>query len=81
MKAEFKIVPAIDKCFSILQLLSRSKDPLGISDIAKALSYNRSTVFNIAYTLTDLGILEKKGQNKFHFGTQLYVLSRVSPWI
>jgi len=76
MKVEFKRVPAIEKCFSILQLLAQSKDPLGISDIAKALHYNRSTVFNIAYTLTDLGILEKKGQNKFHFGTQLYVLSR-----
>jgi len=76
MKAEFKRVPAIEKCFSILGLLAEAKDPLGISDIAKALNYNRSTVFNIAYTLTDLGILEKKGQNKFHFGTHLYILSR-----
>jgi DNA-binding IclR family transcriptional regulator len=76
MKAEFKRVPAIEKCFSILGLLVEAKDPLGISDIAKALNYNRSTVFNIAYTLTDLGILEKRGQNKFHFGTQLYILSR-----
>jgi IclR family KDG regulon transcriptional repressor len=73
MKAEFKRVPAIEKCFSILGLLAKAKDPLGISDIAKALNYNRSTVFNIAYTLTDLGILKKRGQN---FGTQLYVLSR-----
>jgi len=69
------------KMFSILGLLAEAKDPLRISDIAKALNYNRSTVFNIAYTLTDLGILEKKGQNKFYFGTQLYVLNRVSPWI
>ena len=79
MKAEFKRVPAIEKCFIILGLLAETKDPLGISDITKALTYSRSTVFIIAYTLTDLGILEKKGQNKFHFGTQLYVLSRVSP--
>ena len=80
MKAEFKRVPAIEKCFSILGLLAEAKDPLGISDIAKALNYNRSTVFNIAYTLTDLGILEKREQNKFHFRTKLYVLSMVSPW-
>ena len=81
MKAEFKKVPAIEKCFSILGLLAKAKDPLGISDIAKALTYNRSTVFNIAYTLTDLGILVKRGQNKLQFGSQLYVLNRVSPWI
>lgn len=76
MKAEFKRVPAIEKCFSILGVLTEVKDPLRISDIAKALNYNRSTVFNIAYTLTDLGILEKKGKNRFHFGTQLFILSR-----
>ena len=76
MKTGFKRVPAIDKCFGILELLAKSKDPLGISDISKALDYNRSTVFNAVYTLVDLGILEKRNHNKFHFGTQLYVLSR-----
>jgi len=67
--------------FSIPGLLAETKDPLRTSDIAKALNYNRSNFFNISYTLTDLGILEKREQNKFYFGTQLYVLSRVSPWI
>jgi DNA-binding IclR family transcriptional regulator len=38
MKAEFKRVSAIEKCFSILGLLAEAKDPLGISDIAKALT-------------------------------------------
>jgi IclR family KDG regulon transcriptional repressor len=76
MKVGFKRVPAIDKCFSILNLLARSKGPLGISDVSKALNYNRSTVFNIVYTLMDLGILEKRDENKFHFGTKLHVMSR-----
>jgi len=76
MKTGFKRVPAVDKCFSILEVLAKSKDPLGISDLSNALDYNRSTVFNTVYTLVDLGILEKRNHNKFHFGTQLYVLSR-----
>jgi len=76
MKTPFKRVPAIDKCFRILRLLAQSKDPLGISDLSKALTYNRSTVFHIAYTLVDLGILERRDHNKFYFGTQFYVLSR-----
>ena len=78
MKPPSKRVPVIDKCFPILQLLAQSKDPLGISDISKALAYNRSTVFHIAHTLVDLLILERRDHNKFHFGTQLYVLSRAA---
>lgn len=58
--------------------MAQSKDPMGISDISKALNYNRSTVFHIAYTLTDLGILERRDKNKFHFGTQFHVLSRAA---
>ena len=78
MKVGFKRVPAIDKCFSVLDLLAKSKGPLGISDISKALNYNRSTVFNIVYTLMDLGILEKRDQNRFQFGIKLHVLSRAA---
>jgi IclR family KDG regulon transcriptional repressor len=78
MKTGFKRVPAIDKCFGILDLLAKSKGPLGISDISKALNFNRSTVFNSIYTLVDHGILAKKDQNKFHFGTRLYALSRAA---
>jgi len=77
MKVEFKRVPALDKCFSILELLSKGKKPLGISEISKALNFNKSTVFNIVYTLMDLGVLED-GDNKFRFGTTLYVLGNAA---
>jgi IclR family KDG regulon transcriptional repressor len=78
MKAKFKRVPAIDKCFTILELLVRSKKPMGISDISNALNYNKSTVFNIVYTLNDLGILENGRHNEFRPGTQLYVLGKAA---
>ena len=78
MKVEFKRVPALDKCFTILGFLARSKKPLGISDISNALEYNKSTVFNIVYTLNDLGILEYGRNNKFGFGTQLYALGKAA---
>ncbi|MCK5419617.1 MAG: helix-turn-helix domain-containing protein, partial [Desulfobacterales bacterium] len=54
MKASFKRVPAIDKTFAILELVAKSKEPLGISEITRALDFNKSTVFNIIHTLTDL---------------------------
>ena len=78
MKVEFKRVPALDKGFSILEFLAASNKPLGISDISKALGYHKSTVFNLVYTLTDLGILEQGPDNKFRFGLQLYALGKAA---
>ena len=74
MIPEFKRVPAVDKCFSILQLFAESKHSLGISEIAKQLELSKSTVFNIIYTLEDLDILEQCHNGKFQFGTRLYLL-------
>jgi IclR family KDG regulon transcriptional repressor len=78
MKIAFKRVPAIDKCFAILDLFARLKKPLGISEIAKALNYNKSTVFNMVHTLDDLGVLEKCGENKFQYGMRLYTLGKAA---
>ena len=72
---KFKRVPAIDKCFQILELFGEKKEPMGITEISKELELNKSTVFNMVYTLSDLGILEND-ENKFHFGTKLYVLGK-----
>jgi len=78
MNIGFKRVPAIDKCFAILELFARLKKPLGVSEIAKKLDYNKSTVFNMVHTLNDLGVLEKAGENKFQFGMQIYTLGKAA---
>ena len=78
MKSGFKRVPAVDKCIDILELLARIKKPLGVSEISKSLDLNKSTVFNIVYTLDDLGILERAPDGKFQFGTRLYILGRAA---
>jgi len=78
MKIAFKRVPAIDKCFAILDLFTRLKKPLGISEISKALKYNKSTVFNMVHTLNDLGVLEKSGEHKFQYGIHLYTLGKAA---
>ncbi|MBW2022967.1 MAG: IclR family transcriptional regulator [Deltaproteobacteria bacterium] len=71
---EFKRVPAIDKCFSILEAISKSDRGMGISETARVLGYNKSTVFNIVHTLRSLGILENNRDNRFVLGPGLYVL-------
>jgi DNA-binding IclR family transcriptional regulator len=74
----FKRVPAVDKCFAILDLLVKSKEPMGISDISGRLGLNKSTVFNISHTLIDLNVLENQRNGKFAFGTRFYILANMA---
>jgi len=78
MNPGFRRVPAIDKCFAILELLAQSKEPMGISDISGKLDLNKSTVFNISHTLRDLNILENQRDGKFAFGTHFYMLANMA---
>jgi DNA-binding IclR family transcriptional regulator len=78
MPLAFKRVPAIDKCFAILELLARSKEPMGISGISGKLDLHKSTVFNIVHTLMDLNVLENQPDGKFLFGTRFYILGNVA---
>lgn len=78
MSPAFKRVPAIDKCFTILELLAQSKEPLGISDISGKLDLNKSTVFNIVHTLMDLNVLESQPEGKFVLGTRFYILGNMA---
>lgn len=78
MQPSFKRVPAVDKTFAILELVAKSKEPLGLSDITRALDFNKSTVFNIIHTLCDLEILKPSPENKFVLGIKFYLLGRAS---
>jgi DNA-binding IclR family transcriptional regulator len=73
-----KRVPAVDKCFAILDLLAQSKEPMGISELSGKLDLNKSTVFHIVHTLTDLSVLETQRDGKFMFGTRFYILGNMA---
>lgn len=74
----FKRVPALDKCVAILDFFARSQRPLRIQEISQELGLNKSTVFNMVYTLADLHLLEHRPNGKFAFGTRLYVLGKAA---
>ena len=78
MNPEFRKVPAVDKCFAILELLAQSKSPMGISEISRKLDLNKSSVFNTVHTLRDLNVLENQPDGKFAFGTRLYILGNTA---
>jgi IclR family KDG regulon transcriptional repressor len=75
---EFKRVPALDKGVKMLELLAQSKNPLGLTEIARALGYHAGTVYNIVYTFVDLGILETEGHKKFALGKKLHALGKAA---
>ncbi len=76
--SQFKRVPAVDKCVAILDLLAQAKGPLRIQEISTELGLNKSTVFNMVYTLADLQVLEHRPNGKFAFGTRLYLLGKAA---
>jgi DNA-binding IclR family transcriptional regulator len=78
MSLNYKRVPAIDKCFSILALMAEAKHPFGFNEIVKKLGLNKSTVFNILHTLNDLNVLEKGPDGLFRLGTRLFILGNAA---
>lgn len=78
MPPAYKSVPAIEKCFAILDLLSKTEKPPGISDISKQLGLNKSTVFHLVHTLLGLKVLDDLGDGKFGLGPHFYMLGNTS---
>ena len=76
LEAQFKRVPALDKCFDILEFLAHCTRPVGVSELSKATGYHRSTVFNVLNTLADPHVLSKNPDKRFNFGLRLYTLGR-----
>jgi IclR family KDG regulon transcriptional repressor len=78
MPLNYKRVPALDKCFSILALMAEAKRPFGFNEIVKHLGLNKSTVFNILHTLNDLNVLDKGPDGRFRLGPRLFVLGNAA---
>lgn len=78
MSLRYKRVPAVDKCFSILELMAEAKRPFGFNEIVRNLGLNKSTVFNILHTLNDLDVLEKGPDGLFRLGTRLFILGHAA---
>jgi DNA-binding IclR family transcriptional regulator len=77
-KGSYKRVPALDKCFALLDVMARMKRPMGISELSNALGYHKSTIFNMVHTLVNLGVLENGPDGKFRFGPRLYSLGKAA---
>lgn len=64
-------VPALDKTFQILDLITASPQPLTAAHIAKQLGIARSSTHNILQSLLTKHIIYKDAESRFHLGSYL----------
>jgi DNA-binding IclR family transcriptional regulator len=79
-KPEGYQAPAVHKAFQLLELVSKSDQGIGISDIAKALGISKGTTSGLTQALLKLKVLNQSPQGKKYFlGPALVELS-LSAW-
>ncbi|MGP5120532.1 IclR family transcriptional regulator [Psychrobacter alimentarius] len=64
-------VPALDKTFQILDLITDSLQPLTAAHISKELDLPRSSTHNILQSLLAKHVIYKDAENRFHLGSYL----------
>ena len=68
-------VPAVLKAFRLIELISLSDRPLGVSELSRRLSMGKSTVHGLVTTLEVLGVLEAvNGSKRYVLGPRLAAL-------
>ncbi len=68
-------VPAVYKAFRLLETVSGSEKPLGVSELARKLQMGKSTVHGLVTTLEALGVLESVPGKRYAIGPLLRVLA------
>jgi len=69
--------PAVRKAFQVLQLISKSINGLGLSELANALEISKSTVHGVVSALEELGaVLRDPRTRKFTLGFTLFELGK-----
>ncbi|MBV8668026.1 MAG: IclR family transcriptional regulator [Candidatus Eremiobacteraeota bacterium] len=68
-------VPAVLKAFKLIETISLSDRPLGVSELSRRLSMGKSTVHGLVTTLESLGVVEAvNGSKRYVLGPRLAAL-------
>ena len=71
-----EMVPAVDRSFRILDLLSRSPTPMGTSEVARRLRLAKSTVHGLLRSLEAVGAVERV-QRRYRLGPAVERLAAI----
>jgi len=76
VKSERALVPAVAKAFRVLEALSDSGEPLGVSELARRLGMGKSTIHGLVTTLAALGMIDAdNGGRRYRLGRGLRALA------
>lgn len=73
-KSTRRLVPTVERTFSILESLANGNQGKGVSELSRELGFAKSTTFNILTTLEDLGYIYRT-DNRYHLSLKLFSLS------
>jgi len=71
------LAPAVDRAFAILNLLAGTKEPQGVSALARTLGIGKSSVHAILKALHAARAIEDAGERQFRLGPLVEELARV----
>ena len=79
-KAQPDAVKSVAKVLDILEHLGAAKQPVSVSDIARAMHFNVSTAFRLVQTLVARGYVEQQpGHRSYLLGPRVYQLASSAP--
>src|SRR5256886_11753546 len=71
-------VPAMDKAARVLRALAEGGRPMGISELARALSVSKGTLRDVLLTLAHFGFVVRDPDTRFRLGPELRALADAS---
>ncbi len=71
-----KMAPAVGRAFAILRLLSQTKEPQGVTALARALGIAKSSAHALLKALLATGAIEHAGKRQFRLGPLVEELGR-----
>ncbi len=71
-----KMAPAVGRAFAILRFLSQTKEPQGVTALARALGIGKSSAHALLEALLATGAIEDAGKRQFRLGPLVEELGR-----
>ena len=70
-----QLVKSVDRALNILEVVSQSKEPLGVTELSNKMDLNKSTVYRMLNTLQYRGYIAQDNENdKYTTGLKLFEL-------
>jgi IclR family transcriptional regulator, KDG regulon repressor len=68
-------VQSIERAFSILEAIARSRDGISLAELSKSVGLHNSTTFHLVRTMVSLGYVRQLKDKRYRVGRPLFVLA------